>query len=270
VVDAGERMTSTTQLEYTVSDRIATITLARPERKNAFTLEMIDAWLGHLNRARHDDGVRVIVLTGAGDAFCSGMDLTVMQQTDSSPIGRKRLLTDRVRRIGLALDDLDKPTIAAINGVAVGAGLDMALLCDLRVAARSARMSAGYIKVGLVPGDGAAWLLPRLVGPAKAMELLLTGDVVTADEALRLGLVGQVVADGELTAQARLLAAKIAAAPPIQIAMIRRLIRQADNLDLRTHFDLVSSHMGVVASLAVTAEAVAALQERRTGRFIGA
>ena len=188
----------------------------------------------------------------------------MLQSIESTPLAYKRLLMTKIHRVALALDDLDKPQIvAAVNGIAVGAGMDMALLCDMRVAGRSARLSEGYIKVGLVPGDGGAWLLPRLVGPAKAMELLLTGDFVSADEALRLGIVNQVVDDEALLDQAYGLAARIVSAAPVQVAMIRRLVRQSVTMDLRTHFDLVSSHMGVVSSLEDLREAGAAFREKR-------
>jgi enoyl-CoA hydratase/carnithine racemase len=256
-------------LRYTVESKIATITLDRPDRKNAFTLPMIDAWADSLRSAAADDDVRVVVITGAGDSFCSGVDLSALEAVESTPIGRKQMLMDRIHRVALALDEMDKPAIAAMRGAAVGAGLDMALLCDMRIAGRSARLSEGYIKVGLVPGDGGAWLLPRLVGTAKAMELLMTGDFVDADEALRLGMVNHVVDDDAVLNTAYGLAARIAAAPPVQIGMIRRLVRQSERVDLRTHFDLVSSHFGVVTSLADYEEAGRAFQEKRPGQFRG-
>lgn len=256
-------------LRYEVADGIATITLDRPSRRNAFTLEMIDEWVTRLDEARRDDDVRVVILTGTGPAFCAGIDLSVLEAIEPTALARKKVLSDRIHRVGLALDDLDKPTIAAVNGVAVGAGLDMALLCDMRLAARSARMSEGYISAALVPGDGGAWLLPRLVGPAKAMELLLTGEFVEAEEALRLGIVNRVVDDDELMPATRALAARLAAAPPVQVSMIRRLVRQSERLDLRTHFDLVSSHTGVVFTLEDSAEAARARRERRPARYRG-
>jgi enoyl-CoA hydratase/carnithine racemase len=265
----GGRMNADAGLRYAVGGGTATITLDRTARKNAFTLAMIEAWVECLNEAAADDGVRVVVITGAGSAFCSGIDLSVLQSIESTPLAYKRLLMTKIHRVALALEDLDKPTIAAVNGIAVGAGMDMALLCDMRVAGRSAGLSEGYIKVGLVPGDGGAWLLPRLVGPAKAMELLLTGDFVSAEEALRLGIVNQVVDDEALLDQAYGLAARIASAAPVQVAMIRRLVRQSANMDLRTHFDLVSSHMGVVSALEDLQEAGAALREKRPARFVG-
>lgn len=253
----------------TVADHVATITLNRPERKNAFTLAMVDAWTDALRSAATDAKVRAVVVTGAGDAFCSGVDLSALAEVEDTPLGRKRMLTERVHQVAIALADLDKPVIAAMRGVAVGAGLDMALLCDLRVAGRSVRLSEGYIKVGLVPGDGGAWLLPRLVGPAKAMELLLTGDVVGADEALRIGLVNQVYDDESVLDEALALARRIAAAPPVQVSMIKRLVRSAESVDLRTHFDMVSSHFGVVSTLEDYQESQAAFREKRSGDYRG-
>ena len=241
----GRDVTDDAGLRYAVEDGVATITLDRPARRNAFTVATIDAWVGRLREAAADEDVRVVVLTGAGDAFCAGIDLAVLDALERTPLAVKQLLR-KIHGVALALDDLDKPTIAAINGAAVGAGLDMALLCDLRLAARSARLSEGYIKVGLVPGDGGAWLLPRLVGPAKAMELLLTGDFVPAEEALRLGMVNHVVDDDALLDRTYELARRIAAAGPVQVAMIRRLVRQSHAMDLRTHLDLVSSHAAVI------------------------
>jgi enoyl-CoA hydratase/carnithine racemase len=258
-----------TDLTYEVAARVATITLNRPERKNAFTLSMVDEWAAALRQSAADPAVRAVVVTGAGSAFCSGVDLSVLADVENTPLGRKTMLMDRVHQVALALADLDKPVIAAMRGAAVGAGLDMALLCDIRLAGRSVRLSEGYIKVGLVPGDGGAWLLPRLIGPAKAMELLLTGDTVEADEALRLGMVNHVYDDDMVLVEAHALAQRIAAAPPVQIAMIKRLVRTSESVDLRTHYDLVSSHFGVVSTLADHTEAQAAFRERRPGVYEG-
>ena len=256
-------------LRYTVDSGVATILLDRPARKNAFTLELIDAWVDRLQLAARSNDVRVVVITGAGDSFCSGIDLSVLQKIERTPLAQKRMLTERIHKVAFALEDIGKPVIAAIRGAAVGAGLDMALLCDMRIAGESAMLSEGYIKVGLVPGDGGAWLLPRIVGSAKAMELLMTGDFVDAQEALRLGMVNRVVPDAEVLTATYDLARKIAAAPPVQISMIRRLVRQSERIDLRTHYDLVSSHFGLVVSLEDYAEAADAFRERRTGRYQG-
>jgi len=256
-------------LEYAVAEGIGTILLNRPHRKNAFTAEMIDQWARILVEARTDPDVRVIVLTGAGDAFCSGVDLSSMSGERPSPLQRKEHLTDHIHRIPYALEDLDKPVIAAINGVAVGAGMDMALMCDMRIIARSARLSEGYIRVGLVPGDGGCYYLPRLVGQAKALELLLTGDFIDAEEAARLGIANHVVDDDDLPAATTRLARKLADAPPVAVRTIKRAVYQSARADLRTALDLISSHMAVVTSTQDSAEALAAFREKRPGRYAG-
>lgn len=256
-------------LEYTVADGIGTILLNRPHRKNAFTIEMIDQWARILVEARTDPDVRVIVLTGAGDAFCSGVDLASMDGERPSPLQRKEHLTDHIHRVPYALEDLDKPVIAAINGVAVGAGMDMALMCDMRIIARSARLSEGYIRVGLVPGDGGCYYLPRLVGQAKALELLLTGDFIGAEEAARIGIANHVVDDDDLIAATTRLARKLADAPPVAVRTIKRAVYQSARADLRTALDLISSHMSVVTSTQDSAEALAAFREKRPGRYVG-
>ncbi|MDT7682848.1 MAG: hypothetical protein QOG57_3158 [Pseudonocardiales bacterium] len=255
-------------LEYTVADGIGTILLNRPHRKNAFTLDMIDTWARALRDARTDPDVRVVVLTGAGDAFCSGVDLDRRQDaTPATPLERKENLTERIHRIPFALEDLDKPVIAAINGVAVGAGMDMALMCDMRIMARSARLSEGYVRVGL--GDGGCYYLPRLVGTAKALELLLTGDFIDAEEAGRLGIANHVVDDADLAGAVDTLARKIADGPPVAIRTIKRAVYQSARSDLRTALDLISSHMAVVTSTEDSAEALAAFREKRPANFIG-
>ncbi|HEX3591196.1 MAG TPA: enoyl-CoA hydratase-related protein [Pseudonocardiaceae bacterium] len=257
-------------LEFSVADGIGTILLNRPARKNAFTMEMIDEWSAVLRRVRTDPDVRVVVLTGAGDAFCSGVDLGRYRDDEQpTPLQRKESLRERIHRVPLALEDLDKPVIAAVNGVAVGAGLDMALMCDMRVVARSARLSEGYIRVGLVPGDGGCYYLPRLVGTAKALELLLTGDFVDGEEAARLGIANHVVDDADLMPFVTRLARKLADAPPVAVRMIKRAVYQSARTDLRTALDLISSHMAVVTSTQDSAEAYAAFREKRQGDYVG-
>ena len=260
---------STAVVRYEVSERIATLTLSHPGRKGAFTLEMIDQWAAHLVAAQEDPEVRVVVVTGEDDAFCSGIDLSVLQGIEDTPLARKRMLTHGVHKVARAVLDLDKPLVCALNGVAVGAGLDMALMCDMRFMARSARVSEGYIKVGLVPGDGGAWLLPRLVGPAKALELLLTGDMVGADEALRIGMVNRVYDDGELAGATRDFARQLAAMSPVAVSFIKRTVQQSASIDLRTSLDLISSHMAVVQSTEDYREAQRAFAEKRPGDFHG-
>src|ERR671938_13245 len=168
-------------IRFTTDDRIATILIDRPERMNAFTLAMIDDWTAALEECRRDDTIHVVVVTGAGSAFCSGGDIAEMQERlGNTPQQRKDELWRRIQRIPLALEDLDKPVIVAVNGVATGAGMDLALMGDIRYAAESARFAETYVKVGLVPGAGGAHFLPRLIGPARALELFWTGDFIDA------------------------------------------------------------------------------------------
>lgn len=233
---------------------------------------MIHRWSELLRAAKGNDDVRVIVLTGAGDrAFCSGVDLSAISNAnpDLTPLQRKSQLHDEIHRVALALADLDKPVIASINGVAVGAGLDMALMCDMRIMSTSARVAEGYVKVGLTPGDGGAYYLPRIVGTAKALELLLTGDFIEASEALRIGLVNRIAAPEDLQAETMRFAKTIADMPPVTVRMIKRATYQSANTDLRTALDLISSHFAVVAATEDAVEALAAMKEKREPRYVG-
>lgn len=256
-------------LEYSVEDGVGTILLNRPERKNAFTLEMIDTWAEAVREASADDTVRAVVLTGAGDAFCSGVDLSDLGGVTPTPLERKRMLTHRIHRIALALEEMDKPIVAAVKGPAVGAGMDMALMCDMRFAGESARFSEGYIRVGLVPGDGGCFWLPRLVGVAKALELLLTGDFVGGAEAERIGIANRCYPDDELLPKTYEFAHRLAKLPPVAVGVIKRATYQSLRMDVRTHLDMISSHMAVVQSTEDSAEAMRAFREKREGVYQG-
>lgn len=239
----------TEHLKLNVSEGIATILLNRPDRMNAFTFDMIANWTEALQQCRRDPGVRVVVVTGAGKAFCSGGDIVEMgDRLGQPPAQRKDELFEKIQRIPLTLEDFDKPVIAALNGVATGAGLDLALMCDIRYAARSARFAETYVKVGLVPGAGGAHFLPRLVGTAKALELFFTGDFVDAEEAQRIGLVNKVFDDGTFMEDVMAIAKRIAKAPDLSIRFIKRAVYQGMRNDLRTNLDLISSHYAVVTS----------------------
>ncbi|WP_370517722.1 enoyl-CoA hydratase/isomerase family protein [Mycolicibacterium sp. P9-22] len=248
---------------------MATITLNRPAKKNAFTFEMLDEWAQHLHFCQAADDVRVVVMTGSGGSFCAGVDFDSLDATERSPLQEKRQLQERVHQVALALEAIDKPVIAAVAGPAVGAGMDMALLCDLRIAAKSARFSEGYVRVGLVPGDGGTWLLPRIVGRSTALKLLWTGDFVDAEEALRIGLVEQICEDDDLASVTNDLARKLAGQSPIVVRLVKRAVRQGETHDLRTSLDLISSHMAVVTSTRDYVEARAAFRDRRPANFEG-
>lgn len=260
-----------TELLFEVSGPIATIRLNRPEKRNAFTTEMLLEWGDRVQEVHHRDDIRVLVLTGVGSAFCSGGDLEGMgdRREAENAYQRKMSLADRVHRIPLLMDQLDKPVVVAVNGAATGAGMDMALMGDIRIAASSARFAETYVRAGIMAGDGGAWYLPRLVGMPRALELLWTGRFVDAEEAERIGLVNRVVPDGELMAATYELAQRIAEGPPIAIRIMKRAAYQGASLDLRTHLDQVSSHMAAIYATEDHAEALRALKEKRRPVFVG-
>jgi enoyl-CoA hydratase/carnithine racemase len=255
--------------EYSREGGVATMLLNRPARKNSFTLPMIDDWVASLREAKDDPEVKVLVLRGEGDAFCSGLDLTTVDDHGMAPLARKAMLHDHVQHIPRLVAELDKPLIAAVSGVAVGAGMDMALMCDLRVASHNARFCESYIRVGLVPGAGGLYFLSRLVGTSKALELFLTGDFVGAEEAHRIGLVNRLVEGEDLLSETYGLAERLAAGPPVATRLIKRALYQSAESDLRTALDLVSSHMAVIQSTEDSREALAAFAEKRPPRYTG-
>ena len=260
-------------LEFRLTEGVAIARLNRPEKKNALSEEMLRELERHLREAQDDTAVRVFVITGAGDAFCSGGDLGRRAREGESgeptPLARKNRLQGGTHKVALAIEAFEKPLIAAVNGAAAGAGMDMALMCDLRFAGRSARFSEAYIRVGLIPGNGGCYFLPRIVGSAKALELLWTGEFVDAEEALRIGLVNRVFDDGTLMEETLAFAARLAAGPPLQQRLIKKLMYQSLRTDLRTSLEMVSSHMAVVQSTRDYREAIAAYKEKRQPKFEG-
>ncbi len=254
---------------YEVKGHIAVITLNRPEAKNAFSPEMIRLWREYLEKAKQDDAIRAIIVTGNGDTFCSGGDIRDMAEGKLKSWDMKRFLWDGVHRIVLTLEDLDKPVIAAINGAAMGAGMDMAIMCDLRVCSEKAKLAESYIMMGLVPGDGGAYFLPRVAGLPKALELLLTGDVINAEEALRLGIVNKVVSHDRLMSETMKLAEKIAARPPLAIRMTKRAVYQGLTNTLRSHLDYISSQISLLSETKDHQEAARSFLEKRKPKFEG-
>jgi enoyl-CoA hydratase/carnithine racemase len=254
---------------YNVNNHVAIITLNRPKAKNAFSTEMISLWQEYLEEAKKNDEIRVIIVTGKGDTFCSGGDIRDMAEGKLKSWDMKRFLWDGVHRIVLTLEDLDKPVIAAINGAAMGAGMDMAIMCDMRVCSDRAKLAESYIMMGLVPGDGGAYFLPRLTGVSKGLELLLTGDVIDPEEALRLGIVNRVVPHENLMEETMKLAAKIAARPPLAIRMMKRAVYQGQTSTLRAHLDYISSQISLLSETHDHMEAATAFLEKRTPVFTG-
>jgi 2-(1,2-epoxy-1,2-dihydrophenyl)acetyl-CoA isomerase len=244
------------------------ITLNRPEKKNAFDSQMIDEWVAALEDAEKNEDVHVIVVTGSGNAFCAGGDVGGMKQ-DQKPLDNKNKLWKNIHRIPLALKKIDKPVIAAINGPAVGAGLDMALMCDIRTMIDESKVSEGYVKVGLVPGDGGAFFLPPIVGEAKAFELLWTGNFISSKEALSLGMVNHVYTKEEFMKKTMDLAEQIASGPQIAIRMTKRAVRYSRTMELEPALDLISSHYAIIKETEDHKEGVTAFKEKRKAKFTG-
>lgn len=261
----GEEEMKEPHLLYDLQGHVARLTLNRPEVKNAFSEEMLTLWHRSLLRAKEDPEVRVLVVTGKGDTFCSGGDVRTMGREGMGPLEMKRYLWEGVHRIALALEDLDKPVIAAVNGAALGAGMDMALMCDIRICSDRARLAESYIHLGLVPGDGGAYFLPRLAGLPKALELLMTGEVLTPDQALSLGIVNRVVPHASLMEETYKLAFSLARKPPMALAMIKRAVYQAQRSTLRDHLDYISSQVALLCETREHKEAVDAFLSGKKG-----
>lgn len=234
-----------TDLLYDVDDAIATLTLNRPEARNAYSTEMVDGLLDALDRAEDDDAVRAVIVTGAGPAFCAGGDLKAMKDKSGMFAGDPVELRDNYMRglqsLPRRFERFEKPTIAAINGHAIGAGLDLSLMCDIRIASDQAKFGSTFAKVGLIPGDGGAYLLPRVVGFSKAVELILTARIFGADEALRIGLVSEALPADEVVERARGVADEIAKLPPKAVKTAKAALYRSVDRDIETALQLTAA-----------------------------
>ena len=263
------------QILYEKAGGVATITLNRPERMNAFTNTMIREWAQALEDARLDPEVRAVIVTGAGRGFCAGADLRgesgLPNRSEAPPSAadRRNWLRDTVHNVPRQVAILDKPYIAAVNGAAVGAGMDMCSMADIRIASEEARFSMGYVKVGLVPGDGGCYYLPRIVGLAKALELIWTGDFIDAQEALRIGYVSQVVPAEELMPASRALAERIARGPAVAVQLAKRLVYRGLNSDALEALEAAGQAMAIVQSTEHAREGPRAFAEKREPQFKG-
>ncbi|MAE11554.1 MAG: enoyl-CoA hydratase [Dehalococcoidales bacterium] len=260
---------------YTKESGIATITLNRPDKMNALVPGIVEGMYTALEDAVKDDEVRVLILTGAGKAFCAGADISGMaerreQRPEQDSGARNRGGGhSRLNWLSLPLQKCDKPIIASINGVAVGGGLDIALACDIRIASDVARFSEIYIKRGLMPVQGGTFFLPRLVGVDKACQLLLTGDMIDAKEAERIGLVTTVVPHDELEGATWDLAEKIANGPPATIRKIKRAIYDGLNMDLESTLEYIGSIPRDDSTSSESREGIRAFAEKRQPYFGG-
>jgi enoyl-CoA hydratase/carnithine racemase len=260
---------------YDVADHIATITLNAPQRMNTISGPMLGALSARLLDADRDRDVRCIVLTGSGRAFCAGLDLAAQMAGPQGGLGNLGSLDSNPGEFDLrdappiVLHQLDTPTVCALNGGAAGYGLDLALGCDIRVAAESAKLNSGFAKRGILPESGGTWLLPRMVGYAKAAELAFTGRTLRAPEALELGLVNHVVPDAELADRARELAAEIAANAPLAVRAIKRMMRAAETETFEQNVHHVFLQLLPLVRTKDFTEGVSAFMEKRTPEFTG-
>jgi enoyl-CoA hydratase/carnithine racemase len=255
------------EIEVTTTDGVATVTLNRPHRKNAVTGEMWSQLAGIFRTLSGDSAVRCVVITGAGGEFCSGADLTARQGGDrpTHQLAAMRQVNDAA----LTLHRMPQPTIAKVRGVAVGAGCNLALGCDLVVASDTARFSEIFAKRGLSLDFGGSWLLPRRVGLHRAKELALFGDIISAEEAREMGLVNRVLSDGDIDAFVDEWAKRLAAGPPIALALSKRMLNNAMNVTLEEALDDEGAAQTVNFGTKDTMEAMQAFIEKREPRFQG-
>lgn len=258
-----------TFLLYEQSGAVVTLTMNAPESRNALTgnnapQEFVDACA----RIADDTSVRAVVLTGAGPVFSSGGNLKHMKELfDETPSAIRNWYRQGIQRLSTALYNLEVPTIAAVNGAAIGAGCDLTCMCDIRIAADTASFAESFVRVGLIPGDGGAWLLPRVVGMSKAMEMSFTGDSLSAAEALACGLVSKVVPDDRLMDEARALAGRIAKNPGSGLRMTKRLLREGQHVRLESLLEMSAGFQAIAHKTPHHIEAVNAFIEKRAPNF---
>jgi 2-(1,2-epoxy-1,2-dihydrophenyl)acetyl-CoA isomerase len=266
------------QINYEKNQGIATITLHRPEKLNALNNEMIGEWYLALQDARQDSQVKAVIVTGAGEkAFCTGADLRgglgLSEAFGGSELPKSaqylNWLRDGVHQVAREVALLDKPYLAAINGVAVGAGMDMASMCDLRFASESSRFSSGYLRIGIIPGDGGCYYLPRIVGVGKALELIWTGDFFDADEALRIGYINKIFTPDALLDKTREFATKICEGPSIAIQLSKRLVYRGLEANVYEALEQASIAMSIVLSTEDAREGLESFFEKRKPNFVG-
>jgi 2-(1,2-epoxy-1,2-dihydrophenyl)acetyl-CoA isomerase len=259
---------------YEVEDRVATITLNKPERLNAFDDQMLEEWADAIQKADQDPDVGAIIITGAGRGFCSGMNVAAeaggsgILRTEATVATRRHSLRDRVHPIPRALIQLEKPYIAAINGAAAGAGMDMASMADIRFASSNARMGMTYVRMGLIPGDGGTYSLPR-IGVQKALDLIWTGKLITAQEALEMGYLMAVYEPDQLLPQVKAYAKQIAKGPGVAVQLSKKLVYRSANISFDEHLDVAQMAMFVAQTTEDAKEGPRAFMEKREPQFKG-
>ncbi|MEE4350495.1 MAG: enoyl-CoA hydratase-related protein [Pacificimonas sp.] len=256
---------------YEQTGKVVRVTLNRPDLRNPLSGDVISALIAAVRRADDDADVSCVVLTGAGKSFCAGGNLNEIQKlsADKSPLEIADWYRDGIQQIPLTFAAISVPVIAAVNGHAIGAGCDLTCMADIRICGESARFAESFLRVGIIPGDGGAWLLPRIVGYPRAMHMLLTAEGVTAEKALDWGLVTEVVADGDLLTRAHALAEAVASQPPNALREAKRLMRQAQAQSLADSLAEAAVMQGVLQQTSDHKEAVSAILEKRKPSFEG-
>jgi enoyl-CoA hydratase/carnithine racemase len=248
-----------------------TVTMSAAQTRNVLTgNSAVDEFVALCDAVARDDSVRVVIVTGADPAFSSGGNVKDMRRffdEAATPAAIRAEYRHGIQRLTRSLYHLEVPAIAAVNGAAIGAGCDLACMCDIRIASERASFAESFIKVGIVPGDGGAWLLPRVVGMSKAMEMAFTGDPVGAAEALACGLVSKVVPAAQLMDEARALAGRIAANPGTGLRMTKRLMREGQHMRLESLLEMSAGFQAVCHKTAHHVEAVNAFVEKRKPDF---
>lgn len=255
------------EILYTIEDNgVATITLNRPDARNAWSETMVPLMIEMLDRAEQDPNVRVVILTGAGKSFCAGGDLRAMQNRsgmfEGDTVGLRQKYMRGLQNVTRRMDFFEKPIIAAINGAAVGAGLDLALMCDIRVASERAKMGSTFAAVGLIPGDGGAYLLTRVVGFARAVELILTARLVAGEEALSLNLIHEIVTPEDVLTRAQAIAAMISRHPAPALKMAKAALYRTYHQDLETALQLTAAFQSITQHTDDHIEAVERMLEK--------
>ena len=258
-------------LKYDQVDHVVTLTMNDPDKRNPLTgNSAVPDFIEAINRIHDDPHVRCVILTGAGTAFSSGGDVRNMLPQANGEVSGMQIRHDYrtgIQKLPLALFNLEVPVIAAVNGAAVGAGLDLACMCDIRIASDKAKFAESFVKLGIIPGDGGAWLLPRLVGMSRAAEMVFSGDTISAELALQWGLVSRVVAPDELMAAANELARRIAANPGHAVRLSKRLLREGMHTRLDTLLEMSAAFQSLAHQTPDHREAVNAFLEKRQPVF---